>query len=377
MHAVSADDTARALGSGDLDVLATPRLLAWCEAGHRAALDRSPRRRRDLGRHPGRARPPARPAPSARSVTVRADLVHVDGRLLRFDVVAEDSDGVWSGTATVTRLVVDTGTVPCPPLTPPHRVRAARRVGDQVRPRAAATSPAPGYGRSPSARRAGAPRAITGQACSARSPVQPSARARSTHHAASVRHRRRGRGPPGRRPASGTPPRRAGTPRPTACRPGSTSRCRAGCRRSSSTRDGQLGVPRPGRRRRAGASRSRPRRHGGSRRPCRRLHGQRPDGGQLGGVGRVDGSQDHAAQPRTPAGLPAARPVSGAGRTGRTAARVGPGAVAERCVDRAVVPEDPDTGDERRRGRGAARRSRNVVMAVIMRPSRSRHQWQD
>ena len=26
-------------------------------------------------------------------VTVRADLVHVDGRLLRFDVVAEDADG--------------------------------------------------------------------------------------------------------------------------------------------------------------------------------------------------------------------------------------------------------------------------------------------
>ncbi len=29
---VTEQDTARALGSGDVEVLATPRLLAWCEA---------------------------------------------------------------------------------------------------------------------------------------------------------------------------------------------------------------------------------------------------------------------------------------------------------------------------------------------------------
>ena len=29
---VTDEDTARALGSGDVEVLATPRLLAWCEA---------------------------------------------------------------------------------------------------------------------------------------------------------------------------------------------------------------------------------------------------------------------------------------------------------------------------------------------------------
>jgi predicted thioesterase len=41
-----------------------------------------------------------------RTVEVRADLVHVDGRLLRFDVAAE-CDGVLVGHGTVTRVVVD------------------------------------------------------------------------------------------------------------------------------------------------------------------------------------------------------------------------------------------------------------------------------
>ena len=36
---VSDDDTAAALGSGTLPVLATPRLLAWLEAATCAALD--------------------------------------------------------------------------------------------------------------------------------------------------------------------------------------------------------------------------------------------------------------------------------------------------------------------------------------------------
>ena len=41
---------------------------------------------------------------------MRADLVHVDGRLLRFDVVAEAADGSHaSATAQVTRVVVDRG----------------------------------------------------------------------------------------------------------------------------------------------------------------------------------------------------------------------------------------------------------------------------
>lgn len=31
-HTVSEDDTSAVIGSGDLDVLATPRLIAWCES---------------------------------------------------------------------------------------------------------------------------------------------------------------------------------------------------------------------------------------------------------------------------------------------------------------------------------------------------------
>ncbi|MEO6471098.1 MAG: thioesterase, partial [Aeromicrobium sp.] len=38
-HTVTSDDTAVALGSGDLPVLATPRLLAWLEEATCAALD--------------------------------------------------------------------------------------------------------------------------------------------------------------------------------------------------------------------------------------------------------------------------------------------------------------------------------------------------
>ena len=37
-HQVTPDDTAHALGSGDLEVLATPRLLAWCEQATVRAL---------------------------------------------------------------------------------------------------------------------------------------------------------------------------------------------------------------------------------------------------------------------------------------------------------------------------------------------------
>ncbi len=104
-HVVSPDDTARALGSGDLEVLATPRLLAWCEAATLVALagtlsagESTVGSRVDLVHQ--------RATAVGGSVEVQADLVHVDGRLLRFDVAAE-SDGVLVGHGTVTRVVVD------------------------------------------------------------------------------------------------------------------------------------------------------------------------------------------------------------------------------------------------------------------------------
>lgn len=105
IHVVSSDDTARALGSGSVEVLATPRLLAWCEAATVAAVDgaldvgeTSVGTRVDLVHH--------RATPVGRTVEVRADLVHVDGRLLRFDVAGE-VEGVLVASGTVTRVVVD------------------------------------------------------------------------------------------------------------------------------------------------------------------------------------------------------------------------------------------------------------------------------
>jgi len=103
---VTSEDCADALGSGDLPVLATPRLLAWCEAATVAAVAGA------LG--PGQTSVGTRiqlehPRASAveAQLTVRAHLVHVDGRLLRFEVVAEDGDSAMVGHGEVTRIVVD------------------------------------------------------------------------------------------------------------------------------------------------------------------------------------------------------------------------------------------------------------------------------
>ena len=105
-YRVTDEDTACSLGSGDLDVLGTPRLLAWCEqatVGLWPAGSTAPAR----PSAPGSSSRTCGPAPVGAEVTVRADLVHVDGRLLRFDVVAEDADGAVLGHGQVTRVVVD------------------------------------------------------------------------------------------------------------------------------------------------------------------------------------------------------------------------------------------------------------------------------
>jgi fluoroacetyl-CoA thioesterase len=105
-HQVTGDDTARSLGSGDLDVLGTPRLLAWCEqATVQALAGRLDEASSTVGTRVELAH--LRASAIGTEVTVRADLVHVDGRLLRFDVVAEDSAGAVLGHGQVTRVVVD------------------------------------------------------------------------------------------------------------------------------------------------------------------------------------------------------------------------------------------------------------------------------
>jgi fluoroacetyl-CoA thioesterase len=108
-YEVTPADTAAALGSGDTDVLATPRLLAWMEAATCAAVADA------LG--PGETSVGTRvtlehlkASPVAARVAVEASLQHADGRLIRFEVVASDdvdAGGPILGRAEVTRVVVD------------------------------------------------------------------------------------------------------------------------------------------------------------------------------------------------------------------------------------------------------------------------------
>ena len=106
---VTDDDTAVALGSGDLPVLATPRLIAWCEAACVAALDvmdtQTSVGTRVEVEHVGACVVGAR-------VSVSATISYQDGRLIRFDVMAEtapenDSAPVRLMQGSMTRVVID------------------------------------------------------------------------------------------------------------------------------------------------------------------------------------------------------------------------------------------------------------------------------
>lgn len=106
---VTDEDTASALGSGDLPVLATPRLLAWAEATTCAAVAGQ----LDAGSSSVGTRVQLEhvaASPVGASVAVTATVTYVDGRLVRFEVVAEhEADGVAKvvGHGEVTRVVVD------------------------------------------------------------------------------------------------------------------------------------------------------------------------------------------------------------------------------------------------------------------------------
>jgi fluoroacetyl-CoA thioesterase len=105
-HVVEPTDTARAVGSGSLDVLATPRLLAWMESATCAAVEAGlGDGQTSLGTRV--AIEHARASAVGAAVTVAVEVVHVDGRLLRFQVQASHADGVVVGHGEVTRVVVD------------------------------------------------------------------------------------------------------------------------------------------------------------------------------------------------------------------------------------------------------------------------------
>jgi predicted thioesterase len=102
---VSEDDTARALGSGDVNVLGTPKLVGLFEEATVDAL------RGML--EPGQSSVGMRvqidhlqPTPIGAEVVVEAQLDKVEGRRITFTVTATDSGGLVAA-GKVTRVMVD------------------------------------------------------------------------------------------------------------------------------------------------------------------------------------------------------------------------------------------------------------------------------
>jgi len=103
-HTVTPDDTAAAVGSGDLEVLATPRLLAWLEEASCGAVslddaNTSVSSRVELEH--------LAPSPVGAEVTATATVVDRDDRLIRFQVVAHDIAGTVLARGEAQRIVVD------------------------------------------------------------------------------------------------------------------------------------------------------------------------------------------------------------------------------------------------------------------------------
>jgi fluoroacetyl-CoA thioesterase len=106
---VGAEDTAAALGSGDVPVLGTPRLLALAEAAAvRAAAGVLAPGQTSVGTSVRLEHTAA--SPVGMRVTVTAELTAVDGRRLTFAVEAVDAHGTVAGLGTIERVVVDRAT---------------------------------------------------------------------------------------------------------------------------------------------------------------------------------------------------------------------------------------------------------------------------
>lgn len=102
---VTAADTARALGSGEVEVLGTPRVIALCEEATCGALEGA--------LEPGHTSVAMRvqvdhlqPTPVGAEVAAEAVLERIEGRRLTFTVSAFDQRGLVAA-GKVTRVVVD------------------------------------------------------------------------------------------------------------------------------------------------------------------------------------------------------------------------------------------------------------------------------
>lgn len=104
-HSVTEDDTASALGSGDVPVLATPRVLAWLEGATVAAVaDHLEPGQTTVGISVSLEHLAA--SPVGAEVVARAELETVDGRRLTFHVQAVSGTDVIAA-GHVERAAVD------------------------------------------------------------------------------------------------------------------------------------------------------------------------------------------------------------------------------------------------------------------------------
>lgn len=105
-YLVTDADTASALGSGDVPVLATPRLLAWLEAATVSALTPAvDAGTTTVGTHVRVDHLLATPVGGR--LEVSAKVLAVDGRTVELAVSARDSAGRTVATGVVRRAVVD------------------------------------------------------------------------------------------------------------------------------------------------------------------------------------------------------------------------------------------------------------------------------
>lgn len=103
---VSGADTAERMGSGDVPVLGTPRLLALAEEATVAAVAKGlPPGHTSVGTVVRLEHLAA--SPVGMEVTVAAELTEVDGRRLAFRVSATDARGTVIGSGLIERAVVD------------------------------------------------------------------------------------------------------------------------------------------------------------------------------------------------------------------------------------------------------------------------------
>lgn len=106
-HIVTDDDTATALGSGDVPVLATPRVIAWMEAETvRAAAPHLGAGRTSVGTAVRVAH--KRPTPVGGLVDIAVTATHFTGsRQLTFVLTVTDGGGQIVAEGEVDRVIVD------------------------------------------------------------------------------------------------------------------------------------------------------------------------------------------------------------------------------------------------------------------------------